>query len=64
MHLNEEMAAGNPNLTCSQPEMTITDISLMSCNTFLKETMFKSSGKELITIALITVYILKYLKNQ
>lgn len=58
------MAAGNPHLTCSQPEMTIKNISLMSCNAFLKETMSKSSGEELITIALIAVYILKYLKNQ
>lgn len=64
MHLHEEIEAGNPHLTCSQPEMTIKSISLISCNTFKKETMSKSSGKELITIALIAVYILKYLKTQ
>lgn len=37
MHSHEEMEAGNPHLTCSQPEMTIKNISLMSCNAFLKE---------------------------
>lgn len=64
MHFHEEMAAGNPHLTCSQSEIPIKNISLMSCNAFLKKTMSKSSGKELITIALIAVCILKYLKNQ
>lgn len=64
MHLHQEMEQGNPHLTCSQHEMTIKNISRMSYNTFLKETMSKSSGKELITIALIAVYILKHLKNQ